>query len=130
LGNGQYADDFPDSTKNTGVISPPDLGNESPFVFETEVASGFPDLSQREFLKPSYHVGLKSSSSKTEDLYERIERRLAEYRTEMKNQQLNNGLKEDKLQGGEESLDRYSSFSSHSSTQKLKKEAQKSGLIR
>jgi hypothetical protein len=97
IGGGQYTTDFPDSTKNTGMVSPPDLGNVSPFVFSTEIASGFPDLSQREFLRPTYRVGLESSrAQQTEDLYERIERRLKEYQEAANNgKTAKNGLKAD-----------------------------------
>jgi hypothetical protein len=97
----RYTGDFPDSTKNTAVISPPDLANSGVFDFDPYVSGEFPDLANREFLRPSLRVGEKSSTTRQkEDLYQRIENRLKEYReAENKGQGLKNGLKQDKLTG-------------------------------
>ena len=99
IDGGEYASDFPDSTKNTGVISPPDLGNVSRFAFSPEISSELPDFSQREFLKPTFHVGLESQKAQqTEDAYERLERRLKEYRESgTKSTAVKNGLKPNHL---------------------------------
>ncbi|HTY85254.1 MAG TPA: hypothetical protein VMB19_13615 [Silvibacterium sp.] len=100
-GGGTYTSDFPDSTKNTAVISPPDLGATPLFSFEPKVGEDFPDLTQREFLKPSLDVrGTSATGQNDEDPYERIERRLNEYRARMyKAQGMKTGLKQDKLSG-------------------------------
>ncbi len=83
-GSGQYATGFPDSTKNTAIINPPDLGNDGLFIFSPAVSEGFPDLAEQQFLQPTFHIsGGRSSrggSQDKEDLYRRIERRLKEYR--------------------------------------------------
>lgn len=83
-GSGEYPAGFPDSTKNMAVINPPDLGNDSLFVFSPAVAEGFPDLANYQFLQPTFHVSGGGSSRgagrQKEDLYRRIERRLKEYR--------------------------------------------------
>ena len=80
-GAGTYSSDFPDSTKNTGVISPPDASTTSVFTFGASVSHEFPDLTEYEFLRPTLHVGGGSGGEqKKEDLYRRIERRLQEYR--------------------------------------------------
>ena len=100
-GGGTYTSDFPDSTKNTAVISPPDLGATPLFSFEPKVGEDFPDLTQREFLKPSLDVrGTSATGQNDEDPYERIERRLNEYRARMyKAQGMKTGSKQDKLSG-------------------------------
>jgi hypothetical protein len=93
-----YTDDFPDSTKNTAVISPPDPANAPVFAFSPGVGVEFPDLSQYQFLMPSLHIGGESATGKDqEDLYKRIERRLREYEQGAKGTSVNNGLKENKL---------------------------------
>jgi hypothetical protein len=83
-GTGTYATDFPDSTENAALISPPDLGNDSLFVFKPSVAEGFPDLANYQFLRPTLHVSggpsSRGQSQQKEDLYRRIERRLSNYR--------------------------------------------------
>jgi hypothetical protein len=82
-GNGTYAGGFPDSTKNTALVNPTDLANNPLFVFAPYVSTGFPDLSEYQFLKPTLRVrGERSSLGglEREDLYRRIERRLKEYR--------------------------------------------------
>ncbi len=82
-GGGQYPTGFPDSTRNTAVLSPPDPANNSLFVFDPAVGGEFPDLAEREFLSPTLRVGRGSSGmGKKQDLYQRIEQRLRNYRTE------------------------------------------------
>jgi hypothetical protein len=81
-GSGGYTTDFPDSTKGTAVISPPDSASIPMFHFEPTIASDWPDLADREFLIPSLHVGGPSSEAReklSQNLYERIEQRLREY---------------------------------------------------
>ncbi len=51
-----YTEDFPDSTKGTALLSPPDRGTQSPLDWSTGVNYGFPDFSQQQFLNPSLHV--------------------------------------------------------------------------
>ncbi len=91
----KYSDDFPDSTKGTAVVSPPDLADSPLFAFKPSVGGEFPDLAQREFLIPTLHVGSQAGQTQQkEDLYQRIERRLQEYRTaENQKETSNNGLK-------------------------------------
>jgi hypothetical protein len=97
-GSGQYPTGFPDSTKNMAVISPPDLGNDSLFVFSPAVSEGFPDLANYQFLQPTFHVSGGGASQgggrQKQDLYRRIERRLKEYREAETPK--NNGLKTEK----------------------------------
>jgi hypothetical protein len=82
-GGGSYTSDFPDSTKGTAVISPSDPAQHPLFLFDTTMNSDFPDMSDREFLKPSLHVGGgggSSGSNEKQDVYQRIEERLRSYR--------------------------------------------------
>jgi len=96
-----YTYAFPDSTKNNAMINPPDLGNNI-FAFQPVVAAGFPDLADREFLRPTFRVGTRNliRDQRREDLYQRIENRLQAYReTSAKPSGLKNGLKQEKLSG-------------------------------
>lgn len=96
ISSGTYIADFSDSTRGTGVISPPDMSNDLLFSFEPGVDYGFPDLANHQFLKPTIHVrGAKSSRGTRgqEDLYTRIERRLQEYKEA---EIPKNGLKKEK----------------------------------
>src|SRR5262249_8380997 len=52
-GGGRYTNDFPDSTKNMAVISPP-ASDASLFAFEPGLPEGFPDLNDYRFLRPSF----------------------------------------------------------------------------
>jgi hypothetical protein len=81
-GGGQSVADFPDSTKNSATVNPPDSTNANLFAFQPAVASGFPDLSDYQFLQPTLHVRGSGSSGaqQKEDLYRRIERRLTDYK--------------------------------------------------
>jgi len=80
-GGGQYINDFPDSTKNMAVISPP-ASNTPLFAFEPGLTERFPDLNDYHFLRPSFHVagGPTSSTQQKEDLYRRIQQRLTAYK--------------------------------------------------
>lgn len=94
-GGEQYPTAFPDSTKNTAVISPPDMANNGLFVFSPTLSEGFPDLANYQFLQPTFRVSRSGSSQgggrEKEDLYRRIEQRLKEYREAETPK--NNGLK-------------------------------------
>ncbi len=59
-----YTTDFPDSTRGTALISPPDLGTQSPLEWSPELDFSFPDFSQETFLNPSLHVGRLSKKKK------------------------------------------------------------------
>ena len=89
--------DFPDSTENTAVISPPDPANHPLFSFEPSSDHQFPDLANHQFLQPTFHIGGERSSrggsQNKEDLYSRIEHRLSDYRGA---EVPNNGLKPEK----------------------------------
>lgn len=108
-GTGVYTTDFPDSTRDTALLSPPDLALKPLFSFDPEVSSEFPDWSEREFLKPTLHVkGTSSGSAGKEDLYERIEARLRGYRNEgEKNSR--NGMQQGKNGFGHPSENPFSS---------------------
>lgn len=73
---------FPDSTKGEALLSPPDAGTASVFSFAPSVSEEFPDLADREFLRPTFRVGPGESggNGQKEDLYQRIESRLRKYR--------------------------------------------------
>jgi len=79
---GRYTSDFPDSTRNTAVISPPSIGNNDPFPFDPSLSDEFPDLADYQFLRPTLHVGPGAARGRQqkEDLYRQIQRRLTEYR--------------------------------------------------
>jgi hypothetical protein len=51
-----YSKDFPDSTKGTALLSPPD-STGSPLEWTTGLNYGFPDFTEQPFLKPSLHGG-------------------------------------------------------------------------
>lgn len=55
-----YTADFPDSTKRTALVSPPDLGAFSPLEWSPHMSVGLPDLSTRQFLSLSLHPDSKS----------------------------------------------------------------------
>ena len=97
-GGGSYIKDFADSTKSTAVISPPDPGNAPVFTFSPTVGGEFPDLADYEFLRPTLHVRSQASGmEQKEDLYQRIEHRLAGYRQQTTKAPISNGLEKDKL---------------------------------
>jgi hypothetical protein len=88
-GRESYTTDFPDSTKGTAQLSPPDPAGTPLFSFDTTMNTEFPDLAEREFLILSLHVGGPSSLSQKnegmyqhQDLYQRIEERLRSYQAE------------------------------------------------
>ncbi len=80
-GGSSYTTDFPDSTKGTAMLSPPDLADNPPLTFTPTVNHSFPDLADHEFLKPTLRVSGRYSSRKknNEDLYSRIEDRIRAY---------------------------------------------------
>jgi hypothetical protein len=97
MGTGSYSLDFPDSTKNTALINPPDLSSFPILAFDPEISHTFPDLLDYEFLKPTLRLGeqfnnLQRTLEMKEDLYRRIQRRLSEY----KQGAMDNGLKTEK----------------------------------
>lgn len=55
----RYTDNFPDSTKGTAVISPPDTGTQSPLEWLPGIKFGIPEFGQRDLLKPNLHVAGK-----------------------------------------------------------------------
>lgn len=70
---------FPDSTKGTAPVSPTDNPEETRLKFQPETNYEFPDLSNREFLQPTLDVTGADSGKSTQDLFKRIEERLAAY---------------------------------------------------
>jgi len=58
-----YSHDFPDSTKGTALLSPPDSGTSSPLDWSTGLDYEFPDFSRRQFLNPTLHVRGHTSAS-------------------------------------------------------------------
>lgn len=55
-----YTEDFPDSTKGTALISPPDLGTQSPLDWAPGGLNfGFADFQQTEFLNPTLQVAAR-----------------------------------------------------------------------
>ena len=55
----RYTDNFPDSTRGTAVISPPDTGTLSPLEWTPGVKFGIPVFGQGDLLKPNLHVAGK-----------------------------------------------------------------------
>jgi hypothetical protein len=51
--NAAYSEGFPDSTRDTAQISPPDPGTESPLDWTPGLSIGFPDFSETQFLNPT-----------------------------------------------------------------------------
>lgn len=68
-GGGSGSEGFPDSTKGTAQLSPPDPGTKSPLDWTTNGLSfEFPDFSESQFLNPSLHAqigGKRRRSSQT-----------------------------------------------------------------
>ncbi len=92
-GNGQsgggegvsYTEDFPDSTHSTAQLSPSDSAADEPvFSFNPGETYGFPDLTQKVFLKPSLHGNEQESGGEesAQDTLKRIQRRLKAYSDE------------------------------------------------
>lgn len=52
----KYTDNFPDSTEGTALVSPPDLGTQSPLEWSPSLSFEFVDFERRSFLNPSLHV--------------------------------------------------------------------------
>jgi hypothetical protein len=61
---GEYTDDFPDSTKGTALVSPPDSGTASPLDWSSDLDFGFTDLSQERFLTPTLHIAQRVGASR------------------------------------------------------------------
>jgi hypothetical protein len=98
-GGAAYTTDFPDSTRGTALLSPPDPALDPIFIFEPKVGLEFPDLSEREFLAPTLNIGSRDSMSSRpgakEDVYQRIEKRLRGYHAEAEKTR-RMGLKQEK----------------------------------
>jgi hypothetical protein len=79
-GSAVYSTGFPDSTKGTGGISPPEGMNSNIFDFAPAIPGAFPDMSNREFLLPSLQVSGtgagRSSQGGQEDLYKKLRKHL------------------------------------------------------
>jgi hypothetical protein len=79
-GAGSYTTDFPDSTKGTAVLSPPDHADQL-FAFAPMFSTEFPDLADPKSLVPSLHAEDPSSRLENKlDVYQRIEQRLRDHR--------------------------------------------------
>jgi hypothetical protein len=59
---GRYSVDFPDSTRGTALVSPPDLGTLSPLESTPGLRFDLPDFSITQFLSPSLQVGKRSAN--------------------------------------------------------------------
>lgn len=59
-----YTTDFPDSTRGTALLSPPDTGTLSPLEWSPDHDFAFPDFSGSTFLNPTLHVSQRSSKKK------------------------------------------------------------------
>ena len=106
-GAGSYTTDFPDSTRGTAVLSPPDHADQL-FAFEPMLSTGFPDLADREFLVPSLRVEGPSSGLENKlDVYQRIEQRLRNDRNELQKK----GMQQGKHGSGSASKNPFSSES-------------------
>ncbi len=78
-GSGTYSAGFPDSTKGTAVISPPDGLSSALFNFAPFQPEEATDLNNREFLAPSLQVAGGSGSSSQggqEDIYKKLRKYL------------------------------------------------------
>jgi hypothetical protein len=58
-----YSTDFPDSTKGTALLSPPD-STGSPLNWSPAVDYALPDFAERQFLEPSLHGGDSAQSKR------------------------------------------------------------------
>jgi hypothetical protein len=56
-----YSADFPDSTRGTALLSPPDSGMASPLNWSPSMTHGFEDLTTRQFLIPSLHAAHRAT---------------------------------------------------------------------
>lgn len=84
-GGVSYTEDFPDSTMSTAQLSPPDSAADEPVVsFNPSETYGFPDLTEKVFLKPSLHGNEQDSGGEesAQDTLKRIQRRLKAYSDE------------------------------------------------
>ena len=102
-----YSSAFPDSTKSTALLSPPEAADQTVLTFSPSMNFGFPDLAERQFLDPSFRDTEGSSGQGTQDTFKRIERRLQEWSDaarkrgmEQQADQLRNGLEAAHAFGG------------------------------
>lgn len=51
-----YSTDFPDSTRGTGMVSPPDIGAVSPLEWNPKLSVGLQDFASTHTFSPSLHV--------------------------------------------------------------------------
>lgn len=77
---GTYSKDFPDSTRGTAMVSPPDRGTASPLDWSPGLGFSFPDFAKREFLSPSLQMAHRRSGARRANLFgrQRLPQSLAE----------------------------------------------------
>jgi len=77
---GTYTKHFPDSTRGTALVSPPDRGTASPLDWSPGLDFSFPDFSKREFLSPSLQMAHRRSGARRVNLFgrQRLPQSLAE----------------------------------------------------
>ncbi|HWG50425.1 MAG TPA: hypothetical protein VN669_12070 [Candidatus Acidoferrales bacterium] len=77
---GTYTRDFPDSTRGTALVSPPDRGTASPLDWSPGLGFSFPDFAEREFLSPSLQMAHRPSGARRVSLFgrQRLPQSLAE----------------------------------------------------
>lgn len=64
-GGARYSRGFQDSTRGTGLVSPPDPGTAGPFAgFSPDISLGLPDFTSRQFLSPSLHLGGRAPNAR------------------------------------------------------------------
>lgn len=61
-----YSADFPDSTRGTALLSPPDSGTASPLDWTPAMTHGFGDFTTRQFLIPSFHAAHRATGRRGE----------------------------------------------------------------
>jgi hypothetical protein len=81
-GGGSFSSAFPDSTKQTALLSPPD-SDASPFAsLPDDLAYSFPDLNTAEFLRLHLSTGiLRGKEKQQEDPYQRFLDRMSAERS-------------------------------------------------
>jgi hypothetical protein len=78
-GGVSYSSGFPDSTKSTALLSPPDMADQTVLTFSPSMNFGFSDLTERQFLDPSFRDTDQGSGQGEQDTFKRIEKRLQSY---------------------------------------------------
>jgi hypothetical protein len=63
---GAHSADFPDSTRGTALLSPPDSGTASPLDWSPGMTHGFPDFAAQQFLNPSFRAARRAPRKRTE----------------------------------------------------------------